>query len=179
MGVTLTAPNQVGIRVNMDESHPYPSTMSYSCTIQAPEHTIKSVTVFKSSKAEVVRTFTLDLKKGQNKIEIRALPSTIDTHSVRVSGLGEARLFGVVCTIANNRAASYIPGSTNELIRVLNLKKTAFDREISVREQESELLLAYAKTLSGEHVSPTQMGQFLESYVEQEHYRSSGKDGRH
>ena len=36
--------------------------MPASYTLQASEHPIKSVTVFKSSKAEVVRTFTLNLK---------------------------------------------------------------------------------------------------------------------
>jgi hypothetical protein len=106
-------------------------------------------------------------QKGQNKVGIRGLPSTIDTHSVRVSGLGEARLFDVVCTVGTNKAASYEPSSSSEVIHTLRAKQTALESEKAVREMESQLLLKYAQTLSGEHVTPTQMGQFLESYVTQ------------
>ncbi|KDR78599.1 hypothetical protein GALMADRAFT_244048 [Galerina marginata CBS 339.88] len=140
--------------------------MASTLTIQASDHAIKSVTVFKSQKAEVARTFTLDLKKGQNKVEIRGLSSSIDTHSVRVSGLGDARLFDVVCTLGNNKAASYAPESSSEVIRTLLVKKAGLESERAVRQQESQLLLKYAETLNGEHVTPTQMAAFLESYVD-------------
>ncbi|KAJ3507403.1 hypothetical protein NLJ89_g6323 [Agrocybe chaxingu] len=142
--------------------------MASVITVQAAEHPIKSVTVFKSSKAEVVRTFSLSFSKGQNKVLIRGLPSTIDTDSVRVSGLGEARLFDVVCTVGSSKAASYASDSSSEIIRTLIVRKLALESERATREQESQLLLKYAQTLSGEHVTPTQMGQFLESYVERE-----------
>ncbi|KAF8903751.1 hypothetical protein CPB84DRAFT_1728192 [Gymnopilus junonius] len=140
---------------------------STTFTIQASEHPIKSVTVFKSSRAEIVRSFNLALQRGQNKVEIRGLSSSIDTHSVRVSGLGQARLFDVVCTLAKSRAASYAPDSSSEVIRTLLVKKSELEGERTVREQESHLLLQYAKTLNGEHVTPSQMAQFLQSYVEQ------------
>ncbi|KIM85116.1 hypothetical protein PILCRDRAFT_6085 [Piloderma croceum F 1598] len=58
--------------------------------ISSSDHPIKSVTVFKSSKAEVNRTFPVNLKTGQNKIQITELSSNIDTESIRVSGLGQA-----------------------------------------------------------------------------------------
>ena len=84
-----------------------------------------------------------------------------------MSGLGDARLFDVVCTIGTNKASSYEPSSTSEVIRTLLVKKTALESERSVRESESEILLKYAQSLSGEHVTPIQMGQFLGSYVDQ------------
>ena len=86
---------------------------------------------------------------------------------MRVSGLGDARLFDVVCTLGTSKAASYEPSSSSEVIRILRTKQTALESEKAVREMESQLLLKYAQTLSGEHVTPTQMGQFLESYVAQ------------
>ncbi|KAH9481857.1 Protein F37C4.5 [Psilocybe cubensis] len=137
--------------------------------IEASEHSIKSVTVFKSSKAEVVRCFSLQLQTGQNKIKIRGLSSCIDTQSIRVSGLGDARLFDVTCTHADSNAALYLPGSAAEIKRTLLVKKAALESEKAVREQESKLLWQYAQTLNGEHVTPTQMGLFLESYVERGH----------
>ncbi|KAF8071517.1 hypothetical protein FPV67DRAFT_1606272 [Lyophyllum atratum] len=137
-------------------------------TINAPDHTIKSVTVFKSSKAEIVRQFSLDLKPGQNKIQIRSLPSTIDTHSIRVSSLGPARLFDVVCTLSQSKEHSHhSPTSPTEIIRLLRVKKNALEGEKRVREHEAELLVGYAKTLTGEHVPPGEMGKFLEGFVEQ------------
>lgn len=45
------------------------------------------------------------------------------------------------------------------------MKKRALESEKTVREHESHILLKYAQTLSGEHVTPIQMSQFLESYV--------------
>ncbi|KAG6855766.1 hypothetical protein H0H87_011135 [Tephrocybe sp. NHM501043] len=131
------------------------------------EHTIKSVTIFKSSKAEIVRHFSLNLKAGQTKVEIRGLPGSIDTHSVRVSGLGEARLHDVVCTIGVSKDTSYASDSPSEIIRLLQVKKNALESEKRVREHEADLLVNYAKTLSGEHVPPSQMSSFLESFVEQ------------
>ncbi|KAG6864236.1 hypothetical protein C0991_011155 [Blastosporella zonata] len=145
--------------------------MSTTSTIKvnAPDHTIKSVTIFKSSKAEIVRHFSLHIKAGQTKVEIRGLPGSIDTHSVRVSGLGEARLYDVVCTIGVSKDASYAADSPSEIIRLLQVKKHALENEKRLRNHEADLLLSYAKTLSGEHVAPSQMSAFLESFVQQGH----------
>ncbi|KAF9525788.1 hypothetical protein CPB83DRAFT_858888 [Crepidotus variabilis] len=145
--------------------------MTASFSLKASDHPIKSVTVFKSSKAEVVRTFELDLQQGQNKIEIKGLPGSIDTHSVRVSGLGDARLFDVVCAVKPDKTEDYAPESSLEVIRTLQAKRQRLETEKSIREQQSELLVQYAQTLTGEHVNPTDMGQFLENFLAQEHQK--------
>ncbi|KDQ59010.1 hypothetical protein JAAARDRAFT_128083 [Jaapia argillacea MUCL 33604] len=137
--------------------------MDHTMKLQASEHPIKSVTVFKSSKAEVVRTFVHDLEAGQNKIEIVGLPSCIDTESARVSGLGDARLFDVVCVIADKPASSY--DGSSEAIRILEAKKAYLIKEKLVREQEAEVMLTYGKSLQGEHVTPDTMTTFLDSFV--------------
>jgi len=36
---------------------------------------------------------------------------------------------------------------------------------------ESQLLVNYAQTLTGEHVGPVKMGEFLDGYLEREHKR--------
>ncbi|KAF7291781.1 hypothetical protein HMN09_01237900 [Mycena chlorophos] len=136
--------------------------MSSSVKLSAPEHPIKAVTVYKSLKAEVVRVFSLQLQSGNTKIDITELPTCIDTHSVRVSGLGEARLFDVVCT---TRGGKGTPSAVSEAVRRLRAQKAALQGQKRVRDHESDLLVTYAKTLSGEHVSPTQMGEFLKSFV--------------
>lgn len=81
--------------------------------------------------------------------------------------MGDARLFDVVCTIGVNKEASYARDSSSEVIRLLKVQKQALESEKRVREQEADLLVNYAKTLSGEHVAPSNMSSFLESFVEQ------------
>ncbi|KAJ7239375.1 hypothetical protein B0H12DRAFT_1237581 [Mycena haematopus] len=137
--------------------------MPSSLKLSARENPIKAVTIYKSRKAEVVRIFSLDLKSGNTKIEITELPSCIDTQSVRVSGLGGVRLFDVVCTTGDGAG----PFKSSEAIRLLKARRLALEGEKRVRDHESDLLVTYAKTLKGEHVSPTSMGAFLESFVEQ------------
>ncbi|KAJ6543618.1 hypothetical protein DFH09DRAFT_1041079 [Mycena vulgaris] len=136
--------------------------MAASLKLSAREHPIKAVTVYKSSRAEVVRIFSLDLQSGSTKIELTELPSCIDTHSVRVSDLADARLFDVTCT------TRHVPfNKSSETVRLLQAQKFSLQGEKRVRDHESDLLVTYAKTLSGEHISPTQMGTFLESFVQQ------------
>ncbi|KAJ7062781.1 hypothetical protein C8F01DRAFT_1251594 [Mycena amicta] len=138
--------------------------MASSLNISAIDHPIRGVTVYKSHRAEVVRVFSLDLQSGNTKIDITELPSCIDTHSVRVSGLGEARLFDVVCTTRKNTSL-FKPAPPSETVRQLRAQKAALLGQKRVRDFESDFLVTYAKTLSGEHVTPAQMGEFLQSFV--------------
>ncbi|TFK16659.1 hypothetical protein FA15DRAFT_698701 [Coprinopsis marcescibilis] len=142
--------------------------MANVITLKASEHTIKSVTVFKSSKAEVVRSFKVDLTEGQNKVEIKGLSSCIDPLSVRVSGLGEARLYDVVCTVEQSQQygfAGHDLDDASELIRSLNVKKGEIEKRKAIRECEARLLLQYAESLKGEHVAPAQMIDFMQTFT--------------
>jgi hypothetical protein len=161
--------------------------MVHTLEISAADHAIKSVTVFKSSKAEVVRTLSLDLvvnaypasntrhaeidadipQTGQNKIDITELPSSIDTQSVRVSGLGQARLFDVVCKLGNKRRFQEDPDGFSEVIRQLELAKQALVAEKCILDNEANFLIEYSKTLSAEHINPSQFTEFLASFVAQ------------
>ncbi|KAF5391620.1 hypothetical protein D9757_002404 [Collybiopsis confluens] len=155
--------------------------------IFAPEHRVKSVTIFKSTNlAEVVRTFDLELKPGSTKISITGLSSVLDPESVRVTGLGTGalRLHDVICTTsskdtppgAEHAIASMdtkeflanIPASLNstERIRLLNAHLKTLESEKQIRDHESNLLVSYAKTLQGEHIQPEQMSAFLSTFVE-------------
>lgn len=113
-------------------------------------------------------THFFKLQQGQNKVRIQGLPSTLDTHSVRVSGLGDARLFDIVSTVKSDDAQTYAPDTSSEVIRILKVKILALEAEKSVREQESQFLVKYAQTLTGEHVTPVELGQFLDKYLERE-----------
>ncbi|KAF8872571.1 hypothetical protein BD779DRAFT_1709096 [Infundibulicybe gibba] len=135
------------------------------------------VTVFGSSKAEVVRVFNsfplqvMSLKhvqfnpahailltqQGRNKIEIKGLSSSIDPQSIRVSGLGHGCLLDVACTVEAFKSGHYAPGTNAEKLRALEVEKDALESEKRVREHEADLLIGYSKSLNGEHVAPAQM----------------------
>ncbi|TFK61692.1 hypothetical protein BDN72DRAFT_863410 [Pluteus cervinus] len=145
--------------------------MENTIQVAAADHPIKSVTVFKSEKGEVVRTFNLDLKAGQNKIEITGLPSTINTDSVRVSGLGDTHLFDVVChTVAPVQTDSE---TAQDGTKSLKERQISLQNAKAVYQREAELLYSYAKTLTGEHVKPEQMTAFLTGYGEQSRKNSA------
>lgn len=139
--------------------------------LKASENQVKSVTIFKSSKAEVTRSFTLQLSQGQTKVEIQGLSSSIDTHSVRVSGLGDARLHDVVCTVeqeSEKQPFDYIASLNDaERMRALEVKRTAVMKRKILRENEGQLLIHYAQSLKGEHISPSEMLEFMGNFTTQ------------
>lgn len=96
------------------------------------------------------------------------MSSTIDTESVRISGLGDARLLDIVTTVKNASVEDVSPTSSDEVIRTLEEKIAALESATTIREQESALLIKYGETLTGEHVSPVQMDNFLTTYVDRE-----------
>ncbi|KAI0065022.1 hypothetical protein BV25DRAFT_1799628 [Artomyces pyxidatus] len=136
--------------------------MATPVKIDASEHPLRSVTVFKSSKAEVVRVFAVALEKGQNKVEIRNLPGTIDTDSARVAGLGDAQLFDVVCAVDGPPPAI---GAAPRLRALASLQHRLGQRR-AVLLTAGAARERYAESLRGEHVAPAAADAFLETYVE-------------
>ncbi|KAF8480302.1 hypothetical protein DFH94DRAFT_630541 [Russula ochroleuca] len=132
--------------------------------LDANEHPIKSVTVFKSNKAEVVRIFKLSLEEGQSKIQIRHLPNSIDTESARVSGLGDAQLFDVVCSIGPGIEV-IDTASTTEVVRKLNARKAVLVKDVDTIDDVSETMVTYSKSLAGDSVGPRQAEIFFESLL--------------
>lgn len=130
--------------------------------IDAPDYPIESVTMCKSHRAEVVRRFSLQLAAGQNKIEIKSLPGTIDTKSIRISGLGHARLHDVVCLLNQRKRPG--PTDSSEVIKALRKQRQQVEQEKNSLEHEARILADYSKTLKAEHVSPADVAEFLKSY---------------
>ncbi|KAF8230822.1 hypothetical protein L208DRAFT_1459442 [Tricholoma matsutake] len=128
--------------------------------ISAPDHLIQSVTVFKWPKAEIVRTFEVDIKGGQTKIHITKLPSSLDTNYIRIStGSSDVQVLDVMGGISMIK-------EHKDTIRKLKVKKAGLESEKNLREHEADLLVSYARTLTGAHVQPDQLSTFLDSFVE-------------
>ncbi|KAA1476569.1 hypothetical protein DENSPDRAFT_843554 [Dentipellis sp. KUC8613] len=128
------------------------------------QNRLKSVTVFSSQKAEVVRVVSLSVKKGQNKIDICDLPGSIDTESVRVTGLGDVKVFDVVCSVGH--PSQDLPSeSTSEVIRALKAKKGSLLSQKAASTSASWILANYASTLKAEHTSPDQADAFYDTFM--------------
>ena len=96
---------------------------------------------------------------------IQNLPTSIDTESVRISGLGNVRLADVVCT--NTVRNGVLISNQSEALRALLQRKSSIESHRRVHEYEAELLVLYGKTLHGDHVHPKDFEAFLSSFVEQ------------
>ncbi|KAI0045246.1 hypothetical protein FA95DRAFT_1543906 [Auriscalpium vulgare] len=132
--------------------------------VDASEHPVRSVTIFKSWKAEIVRVFKLSLEAGENRIEIRRLSGSINTDSVRVAGLGDARLFDVVCAL-DTETDDDAPDSTPEAIRFLTAAQHRLAQRRDALTAVRSAMAKYSESLSGEHVSPEQADAFFEKYI--------------
>ncbi|KAI0696449.1 hypothetical protein BC835DRAFT_1342447 [Cytidiella melzeri] len=124
---------------------------------------IKSITVYMSGKAEVVRTYQLNLNDGDNEIRVAGLSSHMDHQSVRVSGLGSvARLVDVICT---TKATDFFKPS--ELLRLLQAKKQKLEAERLILRQETEIYQSYAKSITSEHVTTDKLVPFMQTLVQE------------
>ncbi|KAH9000880.1 hypothetical protein EDB86DRAFT_3063731 [Lactarius hatsudake] len=138
--------------------------MTSAIKLNADNYPIKSVTVFKSNKAEVVRVFDVSLQPGQSKIQISHLPGSIDTDSARVSGLGDAQLSDVVCSVGRG-IEGIDPLSTGEVVRKLRAKKKALVQDREALDDISDTMVNYSKTLAGDTVSPDWAGKFFDTLL--------------
>ncbi|KAH9020327.1 hypothetical protein EDB84DRAFT_1441858 [Lactarius hengduanensis] len=138
--------------------------MTSTIKLNADNYPIKSVTVFKSNKAEVIRVFDVSLQPGQSKIQISHLAGSIDTDSARVSGLGDAQLSDVVCSVGRG-IEEIDPLSTSEVVRKLRAKKDALVQDREALDDISDTMVNYSKTLAGDTVSPDQAGKFFDTLL--------------
>ena len=87
-------------------------------------------------------------RKGQSNIQIRHLPGSIDTESVCVTDLGDARLFDVVCSIGPD-IQEIDTASTHERVRRLHAGKDVFVKVLDANNDISKTMINYSKSLDG------------------------------
>jgi N-terminal domain of unknown function (DUF4140) len=103
-------------------------------------------------------------QEGQSKIQIRRLPDSIDTESARVSGLSDAQLFDVVCSIRPG-SEEIDSASTAEVVRKLNARKEVLVKDVDTIDDISATMGRYSKSLAGDSVGPRQAEIFFESLL--------------
>jgi hypothetical protein len=106
-------------------------------------------------------------QSGQNKVIVSRLPSTIDTQSVRISGLNPNKsqnrtyLSDVVCSVAESS-----DDASSAAIHALETQKTTLKLEKKVLDTQADMFVKYANSLNSEHASPDVMNKFLTAFVE-------------
>ncbi|KAL5504176.1 hypothetical protein ACEPAH_8249 [Sanghuangporus vaninii] len=136
-------------------------------SIDALQNLIKAVTVFSSRKAEVIRTFSVELAAGQNELSITLLPSCIDTESARITGLGDAVLFDVVCTVDDARD---VDDTKSAALNELERRRFTLESERTLRSKAADILMQYGRSLSAEYSTTNVVESFLDSFVRRGSY---------
>ncbi|KAG8744400.1 hypothetical protein FRC10_010178 [Ceratobasidium sp. 414] len=143
-----------------------PSANKISVNAAEQDDHIESVTVFQANNAEVKRRVKLELKQGQNHVDIEQLPTCINEDSIRVDGTGSAVIFDVVYHSPYRRPTP--PASNNphqqavdESHRVLE----ALRKEREAVKQQSNFLESYGKTLDSKNMNIGDVERFLDMFV--------------
>ncbi|KAG8970569.1 hypothetical protein FRC03_006698 [Tulasnella sp. 419] len=150
-------------------------TTSTSVSLDAQDYPITGVLVFQD-RAEVTRTFTIDLKAGTNEIDIKSLPSSLDPNTIRVQGVGKGVL---VIDVVHKPPPKTLPYSSglfgrpptnppkeSDKIRQLSAQKKLLEGERKVLDSQAEILVHYAKSLTAENTTPENFLKFMESFSE-------------
>ncbi|KAF9651185.1 hypothetical protein BDM02DRAFT_3259188 [Thelephora ganbajun] len=123
---------------------------------------IDTVTVYRPSGAQVIRKLDLDLKAGNNVIEVTGLSSVTDTESFRVSGLGNARLLVVNCI-----REQFTEISESDPIRALEFLEDKLQAEEDAKEAEIGMLKAFGSKMGDKpDLTPDQASSFADALYE-------------
>ncbi|KAG8940239.1 hypothetical protein FRC04_005484 [Tulasnella sp. 424] len=132
---------------------------STTVCIDANEFPVSSVVVFRT-QAEVTRSFPIELQAGNNDLEIKGLPNSIQHDSLRIQGVGK----GVtLLDHALSSSPSPFRFGANETTKVKELRalKKAAEAELKVLSAQAEILLGYSKSMTAEHVTPEAFIEYI------------------
>ncbi|KAG8976393.1 hypothetical protein FRB90_009181, partial [Tulasnella sp. 427] len=141
--------------------------MSNIINVDSTELPVHSVCVFQVDRAEVRRIVPVELKIGQNEVNIERLPNAIDRDSIRVEGLGNATIFDVIYNpppTENYETKKSL--SINEELRALEKKIQSLKSEQDILNDQKRVLADYSKTLDAEQTDVATLSNFLAVYKE-------------
>ncbi|KAF7439897.1 hypothetical protein PC9H_000234 [Pleurotus ostreatus] len=111
-------------------------------------------------RAEITRSYKIDVKTGRNQIKISKLPSLLDDDSLRVEGRGPATIIGVAVArppASTTATASPILSSLEDLREVTQKAIARCTKAISSIE-------SYLVTLDTKTVGSQQIGPMMDTY---------------
>ncbi|TDL15100.1 hypothetical protein BD410DRAFT_796682 [Rickenella mellea] len=132
------------------------TTVEYDAT----QHDVESVTVYQKNRAEITRRIKVELKDGQNDIEVKYLPACIDPDSLRVDGIGNAIIFDV---IYHSTSPSNTP-KHDPALTALHKQHATLTANGNILKHQSEILRKYSLSLTGRDATPDQLTHVLSLY---------------
>ncbi|KAG9126091.1 hypothetical protein FRC07_004934 [Ceratobasidium sp. 392] len=126
---------------------------------------IDSVAVFQANRAEVKRRVKLELKQGQNHVDIERLPTCINEDSIRVDGTGNAVIFDVVYHSPYKRTSTSAADDPHQQA-VEESRRTleSLRKEREVAQEQSSFLNSYGKTLDSKNINTGDVERFLDMF---------------
>ncbi|KAF9492716.1 hypothetical protein BDN71DRAFT_1420435 [Pleurotus eryngii] len=112
-------------------------------------------------RAEITRSFKIDVKTGQNQVKISELPTVLDTDSMRVEGWGPATILGV--TVSDKYTTVAIPPSLSSL----EDRKEVTQKAIARCTKAMASIEAYLGTLDAKSLGPEHLGSLMDAYETQ------------
>ncbi|KAG8688394.1 hypothetical protein FRC09_012924 [Ceratobasidium sp. 395] len=142
------------------------SAASYRITVNAAEqdHRIKSVTVFQADRAEVKRRVVVELKRGQNHVDIERLPSCINEDSVHVEGTGSAVIFDVIYHDPSSTQKSSSALLDDSPAAVCHRELYALQKERDIVREQFRFLSSYGLSLDGKCTNSEEIARFLDMF---------------
>ncbi|KAG8951561.1 hypothetical protein FRC04_005847 [Tulasnella sp. 424] len=144
--------------------------MSNTVEIDVTDNTIDAVCVYQADRAEIKRTFQVELTTGQNEVCVTKLPSCLDGESIRVEGVGNAVIFDVIYSPPPKDSK---PKGTEET-KALRDEISKLESDRAILQEQSGLLEGYSKSLKSDKSDIGALNQFFSTYTEQKRDINSG-----
>ncbi|KAG9051256.1 hypothetical protein FS837_010543 [Tulasnella sp. UAMH 9824] len=137
--------------------------MSNNIEIDTTNNAIDAVCVYQADRAEIKRTFQVELETGQNEVCITRLPSCLDSESIRVEGVGNAVIFDV---IYSPPPKDIKPKDTEET-KKLREELAKLKSDCAILEEQGRLLDSYSKSLKSDKSDVGALTDFFGIYTDQ------------
>ncbi|KAH8115721.1 hypothetical protein DFH11DRAFT_1834901 [Phellopilus nigrolimitatus] len=137
------------------------SSISHTVEYDANKSAVDSVTLFQTDRAEVKRKVKVELKDGQNSVEVKNLPTCLEESSIRVDGIGNATIFDVIY----HPAAPYDYEKYIDALTELHARASKLTADVAILDHQSKVLEEYAKTLTGKDTDAEHLEAFLDTYA--------------
>jgi len=138
-----------------------PTTNRITVNSAEQDDCIESVTIFQANRAEIKRRVRLDLKRGQNHVDIERLPSCIHEDSIRVDGTGTAIIFDVVY---HDQPVQHTSAGSNETVLACRRALEALQKERDIAKEQAEFLGSYGRTLDSKSIDIEHVERFLDMF---------------
>ncbi|KAL4258531.1 Conserved hypothetical protein CHP02231 [Pleurotus pulmonarius] len=142
----------------MSEAPAAPS-FTHQIDLSSENSKIDKVSLY-SGRAEVTRSYKIDVKTGQNQVKISKLSSLLDNDSLRVEGRGSATITGVAVAKSPNSTTT----TESPTLSSLEDSREVTQKAIARCTKAISSIESYLVTLDTKNVGSQQIGPMMDTY---------------